>query len=61
MSLFLRHSGERVIRRSQLPSPMLTVSLTDSSVRNNDAKGPARSLGRDNGQFNKTLAFLRAL
>jgi hypothetical protein len=33
MRLFLRHSGERVIRRSLSPSPMLTVSLTGYGIR----------------------------
>src|SRR5262249_36112842 len=36
VSLFLRHFGERVIRRSPSPSPTLTVSFTDSSTSNDD-------------------------
>ena len=47
VSPFLRLSGERVIRRSPSPSPMLTVSLTNSSLENRRVKPPVASVDVD--------------
>jgi hypothetical protein len=38
VSPFLRHFGEKVIRRSPSLSPTLTVSFSDSNGRNDDTR-----------------------